>query len=775
MNTLKIEPTPRKQKQSTLSLPGALSSACLFAGTGGCFYSMFAADLAWTLPLAAGITVILLSWLLRRAHFASLLLAGLISVSAAIGFFYFDLVEGLLSFADRISTILGAHLGENLARYAVDGSGEPFAAMLLSALLAWGCIWLVRVRSVLITSLIVLPVAALELLLGLASAPLTLALLFAGILLLHLPEMLLTRDSNAGILSWLIIAVTAAAVFCGTSFALEKIEIPAAAVLRENILEHIETVRFGKSELTGGDFSALDILEPAAEPMLEITMSKPESLYLRGFVGSEYYADGWKAASNVSLSDGADLFYWLHKEGFYGQTQLANAAILLDSELAEDDAIEVFVRHLGENRKYVYTPYELLWSELLNPAAIGDVNLKSKSLTGADSYSLVVIPNQVKRYNALLSMLKTVEQDAVSNELSTYLVNESHYNSFVYDHFLSISEETTEMLAGLLGSVNFGGNPHLDYGEAKQRILEFFDAGITYRETTPPRLQGTDFLKEFLNINQCGYDVHYATAAVMMMRYFGIPARYVEGYLITPADAEAAEADVPFTLSGDRAHAWCEIYQDGIGWVPFEVTPKYMDLMERSDVVRTANSSGDNEIPPEAEDKPLEENSLDMEEDFHDDFEDEEDPDDNPLPLGWLIYAALGLMILLLLTALILWLSARMAIVRLNRSLRLHDRKKAVQNLYVHLFALMKEIYGWHDCITPSGFLETVRADQGEDAAIKYEKIVEICEAACFDVRGVLEEDYLFVYNYVRKTRLLLKNRSGFCRRLKLRYAYHLI
>ena len=39
------------------------------------------------------------------------------------------------------------------------------------------------------------------------------------------------------------------------------------------------------------------------------------------------------------------------------------------------------------------------------------------------------------------------------------------------------------------------------------------------------------------------------------------------------------------------------------------------------------------------------------EEDFHDDFEDEEDPDDNPLPLGWLIHAVLGLLVLLVLIA----------------------------------------------------------------------------------------------------------------------------
>ena len=183
----------------------------------------------------------------------------------------------------------------------------------------------------------------------------------------------------------------------------------------------------------------------------------------------------------------------------------------------------------------------------------------------------------------------------------------------------------------------------------------------------------------------------------------------------------------------------------------------------------------DDETPPEAEEPPIEETSLDMEENFHDDLEDEEESDVNPLPLDWVLYAALGLIILLLLIALIIYLSARLSAARLNRSFRLRDRKTAIANLYAYLFALMAEIYGWHDCVAPSGFLETVKADMGADIAIKYEKVVGICEEAVFNTTDVLEDDYLFVYNFVCKTRILLKNRSGFGKRLKLRYIRHLI
>ena len=51
------------------------------------------------------------------------------------------------------------------------------------------------------------------------------------------------------------------------------------------------------------------------------------------------------------------------------------------------------------------------------------------------------------------------------------------------------------------------------------------------------------------------------------MRAHGIPARYCEGYLLTAAQVQAAEGGA-VTLTGANAHAWCEAYFDGVGWLP---------------------------------------------------------------------------------------------------------------------------------------------------------------------------------------------------------------
>lgn len=136
---------------------------------------------------------------------------------------------------------------------------------------------------------------------------------------------------------------------------------------------------------------------------------------------------------------------------------------------------------------------------------------------------------------------------------------------------------------------------HISYEEANTRITGYLNENITYTEEIDPKNtdasgedQKTDaktgnFVTDFLMTEKKGYSVHYASAAVLMYRCFGIPARYVEGYLVTPEMAENAQDDGTIYVTGKEAHAWVEIYQDGIGWIPMEVTPPYLDKMERPD------------------------------------------------------------------------------------------------------------------------------------------------------------------------------------------------
>lgn len=77
-----------------------------------------------------------------------------------------------------------------------------------------------------------------------------------------------------------------------------------------------------------------------------------------------------------------------------------------------------------------------------------------------------------------------------------------------------------------------------------------------------------DFALWFLTESDTGYCVHFATAAVVLLRAADIPARYVSGYMVQ------AQAGETVTATGGNAHAWAEYYVPQLeAWVVLEATP----------------------------------------------------------------------------------------------------------------------------------------------------------------------------------------------------------
>ena len=77
-----------------------------------------------------------------------------------------------------------------------------------------------------------------------------------------------------------------------------------------------------------------------------------------------------------------------------------------------------------------------------------------------------------------------------------------------------------------------------------------------------------DFALWFLKNSDRGYCVHFATAAVVLLRAAGIEARYVSGYMVRTRAGETV------TVTGENAHAWAEYYEPALGiWLVLEATP----------------------------------------------------------------------------------------------------------------------------------------------------------------------------------------------------------
>lgn len=123
-------------------------------------------------------------------------------------------------------------------------------------------------------------------------------------------------------------------------------------------------------------------------------------------------------------------------------------------------------------------------------------------------------------------------------------------------------------------------------------IQQYLAENYTYSSSPGITPRNADFANYFLTANKKGYCAHFATAATLIFRSYGYPARYVEGYVISPtnlANGEVISSEryedyisgknplnyndvLEVSISDANAHAWVEVYKEGFGWIPIEAT-----------------------------------------------------------------------------------------------------------------------------------------------------------------------------------------------------------
>lgn len=80
-----------------------------------------------------------------------------------------------------------------------------------------------------------------------------------------------------------------------------------------------------------------------------------------------------------------------------------------------------------------------------------------------------------------------------------------------------------------------------------------------------------DYIEEFLLTTRVGYCQQFATAFAVLARHLGYPSRVQVGFL--PGETEVSAPD-QYVVRGSDTHAWPEVFFEGLGWVPFEPTPR---------------------------------------------------------------------------------------------------------------------------------------------------------------------------------------------------------
>lgn len=107
------------------------------------------------------------------------------------------------------------------------------------------------------------------------------------------------------------------------------------------------------------------------------------------------------------------------------------------------------------------------------------------------------------------------------------------------------------------------------------RIQTFFRDGFRYtRRLTirhpSSRADGSTAIGRFLTDTRAGHCEYFATAAALILRECGIPARYATGYMVIERDNRRGG----HVIRGTHGHAWCRVWDRDAGmWLDFDPTP----------------------------------------------------------------------------------------------------------------------------------------------------------------------------------------------------------
>jgi transglutaminase-like putative cysteine protease len=182
------------------------------------------------------------------------------------------------------------------------------------------------------------------------------------------------------------------------------------------------------------------------------------------------------------------------------------------------------------------------------------------------------------------------------------------------DDFTRVPGNVPEIVRTTSGTVAGSATTPYEKAMAIQRYLR--SAEFTYSLQSPVQNgydgNGLSVLADFLD-QKSGYCIHYASAMAVMARLEGIPSRIAVGYApgrLTGATVTVAgQGTLPeYEVDARDAHAWPELYFQGLGWVPFEPTPSRGVVpeyaTESSAPIAPGSLENNNDLIPEATPAP---------------------------------------------------------------------------------------------------------------------------------------------------------------------------
>jgi transglutaminase-like putative cysteine protease len=381
-----------------------------------------------------------------------------------------------------------------------------------------------------------------------------------------------------------------------------------------------------------------------------MTVKAPARVYLRGAVYDKYTGVGWEKTERDKQEYLTDRYYD-HQELRHGWKAAVGSTIVIYEDNVVDlsasiddpeqyleflkqkqmpDEIKSFfpeenlsVRHLNIRTKTVFAPLKIILpitglsalGYTLEEDLTGTIRANRRlagdtrygityiqpcyGMTGLDNFLHISRPGMYSEFIEtnmdFLRELETEGFDFENPELARQEVIDvidmfqdmKRHRDEAYELYMQLPENLPERVFELVSALT--SNADTVYGKVKS-IESYLRNNYKYTLTPGYTPDDQDFVDYFLFELKQGYCSYYASAMCIMTRAAGIPARYVEGFVL-PGDADN---DGYYHVTNQNAHAWVEVYLEGVGWVSFEPTSPFAGAMNYIVIVSgNTNSSED--------------------------------------------------------------------------------------------------------------------------------------------------------------------------------------
>lgn len=354
-------------------------------------------------------------------------------------------------------------------------------------------------------------------------------------------------------------------------------------------------------------------------PIMNVYSSSKKPIYLRTWIGENYNYNRWFSFDddemNNYLKDFGNTFmpeqitwnFFKTLSNTNGLTQLVDDSISLN---------DVNIEYINMNKNLLYIPSIGIdiqqYFDKNQFRNIGEgMGLINNTFDAKKGYSInSIMPiYSSKNIEDLITYSEQIYNDVGGSEYEIDI--ERRYRDFVYSNYLYLPTNIFSRIEKLASYITYNENNRFQKVIAIQNYLS---QNYEYN-LNPPQSDNKkeDFVEYFLFDSKEGYCTYYATAMVLMLRTLGVPARYVEGYLVQ-GDGIMENNMCKRVVTDSNAHAWPEVYFDSVGWLPFEPTVTFTSgLFSQEDILEdtTVNFSEYKEKPNE---EKLETTDIEQEE-----------------------------------------------------------------------------------------------------------------------------------------------------------------